>query len=557
MDITEKSQDMRTITESGFSKVENEALREKLYQLSCEFDINYIFFQLLKKSELAHITIVTSEPGQVESIASRKWIQNSGEKSNALFHVIFRGKMDFEYRAGNPFVACYCRKSAIIYQNPEAKECPETDWITFKKKFKRYRENYYYNHNILLSESNRFQKLGSLTGMFLSFLNIYQYNIRFLEILCIGHSFDSMDLHQRIKQLAHFVPRIEGVFVKKNGNEYYLVAELEEAKEVAEGGDETRLNDSLYESIAEAELKLHKLISTRFSELKRQIKSNIRVEVAKEYEFRRQITGEGNRELSQLITQIVTIQAVEEIYLFHQTQNLGSVTYYLLLIGERLGTETLSRIQQSVTAKSENKLTVVLLGHSRFWIQSNLFCNQTFFKKVMVPENLKFQSTLNHPSIHWEKPYTSEFPDLDHFYHASVRIAKQYFVLRENADNDNTEGISELFGKSLLRILRTLVYSKLSYLSNYLSAFNLWKLCVFAEPELEKLEFLFEKCSGEHFFRELNNHNRFHYGISRLNEEKLLTMDEILQLLLQKLEVACSCVNDKQKEKCFPYLNRV
>ncbi len=189
-----------------------------------------------------------------------------------------------------------------------------------------------------------------------------------------------MDLHQRIKQLAHFVPRIEGVFVKKNGNEYYFVAELEEAKEVAKGGDEIRLNDSLYESIAEAELKLHKLISTRFSELKRQIKSNIWAEAVKEAEFKGQTTGE-DKELSQLISQIVTIQPVDEIYLFHQIQSYHTPTYFLLLIGKRLGTETLSRIQQSVSAKSENKLTVVLLGHRRFWIQSNLFYQQAFFKK--------------------------------------------------------------------------------------------------------------------------------------------------------------------------------
>ena len=444
--------------------MENEALREKLYQLSCEFLISYIFYQLLS----------TSEPGQVNIIESLKWIRNSREKSNALFHIISQGKMDFEYRTGNPFGACYCRRSAIIYQKPEAKECPETDWITFKKKFKRYRENYYHDHDIPLSEANRFQKLGSLTGMFLSFLNICQYNIRFLEMLCIGHPFDSMDLHQRIKQLAHFVPRIEGLFVKKNGNEYYLVAELEEAKEVAAGGDEIRLNDSLFESLAEAELKLHRLISTRFSELKRQIKSSAQVPTI--------ILGlepsSLDNELSQIIEQILKIQPVEEIYLFHQTQSSHATTYFLLLIGERLGTETLSRIQQSVTAKSENKLTVVLLGHSKFWIQTNLFCHQAFFKKIMVPKNLKFQSHQNHPSIHWEKPYTPEFPDLYHFYHAAVKIAKQYFVLRENADNDNTEGISELFGKSLRRILRTIVYSKLSYLPNYLSAFNLWKLCV-------------------------------------------------------------------------------
>ncbi len=553
MDITEKSQYMEKITESGFSKMENEALREKLYQLSYEFDIDYIFFQPRRTQEPAHITIITSDPGQVERIASRKWIRNSREKSNALFHVIFNGKMDFEYREGSPFMASYCRKSAIIYQNPEAKECPETDWITFKKKFKRYRENYYHDHDILLSEANRFQKLGSLTGMYLSYLNIYQYNIRFLEILCIGHSFDSMDLHQRIKQLAHFVPRIKGVFVKKNGNEYYLVAELEEAKEVAKGGDEIRLNDSLYESIAEAELKLHKLISTRFSELKRQIKSNAQVQT----NVIEPEPSSVDKELSQIIEQILKIQHVEEIYLFHQTQSYHTTTYFLLLIGERLGTEALNRIQQSVSAKSENKLTVVLLGHRRFWIQSNLFYQQAFFKKIMVPENLKFQSTQNHPSIHWEEPYISEYPDLDYYYNSTINLSAQYFVLRNHSEKGNTEGMFDLFSKSVLRIFRTFVFSKLSYLPNYLPAFSLWKLCVFAEPELEKLEYLFEKLSGKDFFKEINSHLLFHHDLSRLTEKKLQVMDEILQLLLQKLEVACSCINDKQKEKCFPYLNRV
>ncbi len=71
----------------------------------------------------------------------------------------------------------------------------------------------------------------------------------------------------------------------------------------------------MFESIAEAELKLSRLLSTRFSELKRQIKSNIRAEVVKETELRLQSTAE-DKELSQLITQIVNIQAVEEIYLF-------------------------------------------------------------------------------------------------------------------------------------------------------------------------------------------------------------------------------------------------
>ncbi len=534
---------METIIESGFSKIENEALREKLYQLTREFPINYIFYQAIKTSEPAHITIITSEPGQVERIESRKWIRNGREKSNALFHVIFQGKMDFEYQEGNPFMICYCRKSAIVYQNPEAKECPETDWITFKKKFKRYRENYYHDHDILLSEANRFQKLGSLTGMFLSFLNIYQYNIRFLEILCIGHAFDSIDLNQRIKHLVYFIPAVEGVFVKKSGKEYYLVSELEKTKEVAEKGDEVELNESLYESIVEAEVKLHKMVSDRFLTLKKQLKSDALIKKSTDDSD----STTEDKELSSIISKVVEFHEVEEIYLFHQAQNHYTTIYFLLLIGKGLGTEILNQIRQSVKAKSEGKLEVVLIGHTRIWVQTNLFYHQAFFKKVMVPENLRFQSNKNHPFIHWENPYTPEYPDLDHYYLSSIKLAVQYFVLRNNAENENYEGLGELFARAVLRILRTFIYSKLSYFPHYLPAFNLWKLCVYAEPKLEKMEFLFEKCSGENFFTELGNYNRFYHGLSLLTTNKLSVMDEILRLLVERLEESSTNIKNMNR----------
>ncbi|WP_297095042.1 hypothetical protein [uncultured Draconibacterium sp.] len=532
--------DTKTNTESGFSKVENKALREKLYQLIREFPIVYIFYYTAKTSEPSHITIITSDPKQVEKIESRKWIRNRRNESNTLFHVIFHGKMNFEYRTGNPFMACYCRRSAIKYQNPKAKDCPETDWASFKKSFKRYRESYYHDRDILLSEANRFQSRGSLTAMFISYLDIYEYTIRFLEILFIGHAFDTLDLHERIKQLAHFVPRIDGVFVKKSGKEYYLVSELEKAKEVAENGDEVQLNESLFESIVEAELQLHKLVSDRFLELKKQLKSDALIQKSTDD------TGSSteDKELSSIISKVVEIHEVEEIYLFHQSKNHYTTTYFLLIIGKGLGTEILNQIGQPVKAKSEGKLEVVLIGHTRIWIQTNLFYHQAFFKKVMVPENLRYQSNKNHPAIHWENPYTPEYPDLDHYYLSSIKMAAQYFILRDNTEDDNMEGLGELFGRAVLRILRTFIYSKLSYLAHYLPASNFWRLCVYAEPRLEKMEFLFEKCSGENFFTELGNYNRFYHGISMLTTDKLFFMDEILQLLQQKLEAAYFVIKD-------------
>lgn len=166
----------------------------------------------------------------------------------------------------------------------------------------------------------------------------------------------------------------------------------------------------------------------------------------------------------------------------------------------------------------------------------------------MTSENLRFQSHPNHPSIHWEANNTPEYPDLEYLNRSAIRLSAQYFVLRNHSEKDNTEGITDLFSKSVLRIFRTLVYGKLSYLPNYLPAFTLWKLCIYAEPELEKQEYLFEKLSGEDFFKEVNKGNHFHHDLSRLTEKKLLVMDETMNTLLDKLKTIGAEIKETNDE---------
>jgi hypothetical protein len=492
----------------------------------------------------ALVVIITEESSHVEIIESRKWIRASGDENNILFHIIYREKMKVECRTGNPFFASYCQKSAVIYQNPQEKECHGTDWLSFKKRFKRYFVAYSHDRDTLLTTVNRFQKLGSLTGLFVSYLSVFKYIIHHLEILYTGSYFESENLHQRIKQLIWYIPEMEGVFVQKNGGEYYLISELEKAKETADDGDEIRLNDKLIDSFSLAETKLHNMVLCRLSELKSLIKSGLPKQPMIDHEE----STSRDDQMTEITAQIVKIHPVEEIYLFHRIQNSHHTTYFLLLIGEGLGTEILNRIQQSVNSRFKGKYSVVLIGHSRSWIQTNLFYQQSFFSKVMKPEILKFQSHPNHPSIHWEDNNTPEYPDLEYLNRSAIRLSAQYFVLRNHSEKDNTEGIFDLFSKSVLRIFRTLVYSKLSYLPNYLPAYNLWKLCVHADPNLEKIEYLFEKLSGKDFFKEVNKGNLFHHDLSRLTEKKLLIMDEILNALLHEIKVVDAGIKEMNDE---------
>ena len=536
---------MRTTAKPDFSVPGNDALSGKLNQLTHEFPFAYIFYHPGSVTSPARVVIITEESRHIEIIESRKWISNSRNENTILFHITCREKMDAERRAGNPFFAWYCQKSAVIYQNPQAKECHDTDWTSFKKRFKGYSKSYCHDRDNLLSAINRFQELDSLTGVFVSYLAVFEYDIRYLEMLYTGRSFESDNLHQRIKQLIRYIPGFEGIFVPKNGNEYYLVSELERVKETAENGDEIRLNDKLIESFSQAEIKLHKMVLLRLSEFKSLIKSGFPKQTFVDQPL---LSTTEDDQVTEIAAQIVKIHLVEEVYLFHRVQKNQLTIYFLLLIGEGLGTEILNRIQQSVNSRFEGKYSVVLIGRSRSWIQTNLFYQQSFFKKIMCSENLMFQSHPNYSSIHWEDPHTPEYDDLEYYHRSTINLSAQYFVLRNHSEKNNSEGIFDLFSKSVLRIFRTLVYSKLSYLPNYLPAYNLWKLCVYADPKLKKLEYLFEKLSGEDFFKEVNKRNLFHHDLSRLTEKKLLIMDEILNALLQEIKAVSAGItetNDK------------
>jgi len=444
---------MKTTIKPDFSIPGNDQLTEKLKQLTHEFQLSYIFYHPVNAKEAAYIVIIAEESRDVETIESRKWIRNSRDENPILFHISYPSKMKAELRADNPFYGWYCQKSAIIYQNPEVKDCDDTDWPSFKKRFKKYLKSYSYDRDNLLTAVNRFQELGSLTGLFVSYLSVFEYTIQHLEILYTGSGFESDNLHQQIKQLIPYIPEMEGIFVQKNGNEYYLISELEKANEVAEDGDEIRLNDKLFDSFSQAEEKLHKMVLSRLSELKSLIKSGFPLQPLDDHA---ELKTEDDQ-MTEITAQIIKIHPVEEIYLFHRIQNNQHTTCFLLLIGEGLGTEILNRIQQSMNSRFEGKYSVVVIGHSRTWIQTNLFYQQSFFSKIMKPGNTWFQSHQNHPCIHWESPFTSVYPDLEYLYSSAIRLSSQYFVLRNHSEKGNTEGILDLFSKSILRIFRTLV----------------------------------------------------------------------------------------------------
>src|SRR5690606_24455232 len=135
-------------------------------------------------------------------------------------------------------------------------------------------------------------------------------------------------------------------------------------------------------------------------------------------------------------------------------------------------------------------------------------------------------------TIHWETVRNPYYDDLGSMYNATEKMIAQYFVLREHAAPDNAEGLNAMFASAILRAFRTLIYAQFSYQPHYLSANNLWMLCLYAQPNLKKMEYLFEKLGEDAFFKSVDYNTKFNHGLSRIPEEKGRVMDEILNVLI-------------------------
>jgi hypothetical protein len=525
---------METIQNQSFQTLPSE-LAVKLRQLILEFSIESIYFHPATSTSPPHLVFFVVDYKHCDQIETRKWLCRAQKKQQLFFHVLNKLQMIDGYKEGNPFIPTYCTSATKVYQDNENIFQPKTNWKAFKKRFKKYEYEYNQENEFLMNMVNDFFVVKARTSIFLTYISLYEQHLTYLERLYIGHSFNGNSLTERIKFLSQYLPSIEDLFVKQNGSTYYLIAQLEVAIQAAEDGDEMMLNWNLYPAIKEVEEQLYTMVSDRFLALKKRIKCN---KPSTDKPIAVAEKSPMDQQLFEVVAQINKIKQPEEIYLFHTTQMATTTFYYILLIGAGIGTAILNRMQQSVTAKATTACNVILIGHTRFWIQDNLFIHQEFFKKIMTLENRIFKIPYKQFTMHWEKCRNPYYGDLDSMYKATDKMIAQYFVLREHAALDNAEGLNTMFATAILRAFRTLIYSKLSYQPHYLSAYNLWMICCYAKPNLGKMEYLFVKLGGDAFFKNLDYSTKFNHGLDRIPEEKWAIMDEILNVLKNELTPA-------------------
>lgn len=525
---------MKTTLQPTFPKLQNSYLNQLLPQLISRYSVVQLFYTPHFRNINACLFIHLKSKEEATRLQNQKWVKKARVSHNLNVFIFYSFQLQMLYNSGNPFIAAYCNASTLLYTNPEANTALETDhqWKHFKKKLDHYRESFYHDHELLRAQIRPFITADCDTAVLLVYENLLAFDLEYLEALYLGATASLKPLHERITTLIPYVPQIQQYFVKDKTKGYYLTTLIAKAKE-ASLDREWYFASENYEAFRLAEAGLFALIEQRFKALKQIIKSKKKQPLPA-------TPGSGSVKSSPLPEKALAIlqntNHLEEVYLFHHARYGEVQTFYLLLIGARMGNTFLKDLSAQLKAVSGTGREFVLIGHTRLWIQEWQYSYQSFFYKIINNENRVVASSPYHPAPHWEVPYTTEYPELEHYYERTEEVYDQFLFLVD-CDKLNYQGVAGLFSLFFQCFCRTYLYATLSYYPNCLSSNTLWQLCIYANPNLKHYEFLFTEMDTN-FFNSLDHHRTIQTTNSYLVSEKRKQMLKITETLINELHKA-------------------
>ena len=524
---------MKTSNQLSFSKLENEFLENSIKQLNQDYIIIQIFYNKSVHSEDSHLIIHLEHKNDIDKIKQKHWIKKAHSEHKVHIHLFYNTQLHQKFDSGHPFVEFYCKPYALIYQNEQNGNhlLIDRNWKKFKKKFDIYKEIFYHDHNMLLSQTRGFINDSSFVSVFLSYEKVIRFDLEYLENLYTGYSSDSQNLHERIYHLIRYAPEIQKYFVKQNGKEYYLIGLFEKARRSARE-DELMYDNEFFEAIGIAEESIFRMIEIRLDELKKQIKKSPR-DIAIPNEIPNTLVDHNDKIIDKAIKTIIKLESTEEIYLFHKATYGNNITYYLLIIARNVSNEKLKGTQYYLKSKAGKQYDFVLISHDRNWIQQHLYKYQNFFANIIQDKNRIYASNPYHPEPHWESPHHLH-QDLDCYYKSAKGNGLQFLTMFGN-ENENHQGIPYLFTLFFLSFCRTYIFVKLCYMPNYLSFQSLWQLCLYANPDLIRYQHLNDGFLLK-IIPTLEYHKILRHKFTYLDKEVIDQMKVLVEKLMDELD---------------------
>ncbi|MBP4142618.1 hypothetical protein J3S90_12480 [Flavobacterium sp. P4023] len=522
---------MKPSEQLSFSKLENDYLENILRELVNQYNIIQMFFTKHPSSLFSYLIINIEKNIDAQQLQQNKWVKKVKSLYQINVYFIWSSRLHHHYSLGCPFIAFYCIPSAVMFQNLESQNSIfiAKEWKKYKKSFNVYQNSFYHDHDLYKIQVQNLISEGSSNSIFTSYARLIAYDLDYLEELYCGNKSDSLSLDQRITNLIEYIPNVQKYFVSNSHNQYYLTDLFVKAKE-ATADDEAIYREEMYEAVRIAEQSLYRLIEERFDELKKGIKK----ESSEKLEVSFQIDDKPKDIiLSVAIETILKSIKIEQIYLYHQITYGEKTTYYLMLITVGAGNEKLKSLNQSLKSKVGEKHDFVLLSHSRYWIQNNLYQNQAFFSNIIQEKYHRYSSSKYLPEFHWEIPHKPYHADL-YFYYKSTKNSALQFSTIANNDLENYQVLDSLFTLFFLSFCRTYIFVKTHYLPNYVSSHTLWELCIYADPGIRKYNYLIEQFWTD-FFPFLDRHMTLHHKLSKFNKEEVNQMNVIVEKLMCEL----------------------
>lgn len=529
---------MNAILSLPFPMLKDECLRQQLQHLVQNFTIQQVFYHPGHNNRPGHLLVHTANYHEAVQFSKLKWVKKIHAKKEVLLHFAGTSRLQYCTERGNPFVPYYYEASALIYQNlvynHESHFTIEKK--SFLKKLRRSKNVFFHDYDLLSTEGRKHHKAGGDVNAFLAYHSIFSTLIHQLEGLYIGPFVTDQNLHERIAYLTMYLPELQRLFVKKSAKKYCLI-EIVEAAALPDAADgELYLDIDMLPALEQAAEALYVMVEQRYKTMKRGLQFPYVGEV------RVELPSLKEELLAKSVAVLAKMTAPEEMYLFH-TKETEAVPekrpahflFYVLLIGKGIGNDLLLTVQQSVADLTQKQCTVVAIAHSRYFIQDNLFSLQTFFKGIIQPEKRIYTSDSFHSMLHWQASHTVHYGDLRILQPRARRYFEQFQTLLAHRSAENTEALHLLFTHAFTHLLRTYMYLHLfSYQPNQLCTYSLWKLALYSNPKLEKMEFLFDQL-WEGFYATIDAHLRFGQRTSRLENEELEIMEQILKLLVEEI----------------------
>ncbi|WP_158963212.1 hypothetical protein [Myroides fluvii] len=515
----------------------NDFLSNQLKEIITEFPSVLEIYYCSNTIEMtSYLLIHLNNRSDIDIIANRKGIKKLFKNYGIIVLLFDYNALIYKFKHGYPLIELIYQEEHLVYQQEgiDFTKLATRSFKEFNDQYSIYKKRYFQDHDLLSSELNTHKSLDAVSSVFLLYERLFELHLQYLEELYIGHTTSINNLHQRIKAISKFNPEIESLFLKRNEEEYYLIALINRVKEAIEEDREVYYHEC-FEAFNTIENVLHNFIQDRFQSLKRLIKHPTTIPAIAE------VTIELNKQdtFHDIIIErcLNQNQCIEEIYLYKTLILCNQTIYYLFIIGDKFENEQIKNLESRLQDKFNKQTNFVIIAHTKIWIQTELYSSQDFFANIIKKENKIYSSSKYNASLHWLVPHTSLYTDLYYYNSVTNNTAKELLKnLQKLKKNQQCKpSIPYLLSLYFMSFCRTYILAHLSYLPNYLSSYSLWLLCVNVNTDLNKYQYLFDKF-GSKFFSLLDFYRVLHQRLINFDTEKTEVLIEIITQLQAELK---------------------